>query len=94
MIEEIEPSTTESEAVALHPLVRFWRALVSGHRFFIRESYSYSGTAFVRHPFQWCRAYWRFMWLTITHEWALMQIHKANTPAMPTASKERHQHNR
>jgi len=35
--------------------------LWKSHAFFIRESYPYSGTAFVRHPIQWLRAYFRFM---------------------------------
>ena len=45
-----------------HPLVRFVAYVVKSHRFFIRESYPYSGTAFIRHPFRWLRAYCRFMW--------------------------------
>lgn len=42
-------------------VVRFVAYVVKSHRFFIRESYPYSGTAFIRHPFQWLRAYCRFM---------------------------------
>lgn len=49
-------------AVAQSRLVRFVTYIVKSHRFFIRESYPYSGTAFIRHPFQWLRAYCRFMW--------------------------------
>lgn len=37
------------------------RYTIDSHRFFIRMSYTYSGMAFVRHPFQWVRAYARFM---------------------------------
>ena len=60
-----KPSPAEKvsgKRVAAHRLVRFVAYVVKSHRFFIRESYSYSGTAFIRHPFQWLRAYYRFMW--------------------------------
>lgn len=50
------------EGGSQHPLVRFVAYVVKSHRFFIRESYPYSGTAFIRHPFRWLRAYCHFMW--------------------------------
>ena len=41
--------------------INLLRYIWESHRFFLRESYPYSGVAFVRHPFQWLRAYLRFM---------------------------------
>lgn len=62
----------------LHRFVRFVTYMVKSHRFFIRESYPYSGTSFIRHPFQWLRAYCRFMWSSTKDG-----FHQANELAMP-----------
>ena len=57
----METPTHAAPPVALDRLVRFVAYVVKSHRFFLRESYPYSGTAFIHHPFQWLRAYCRFM---------------------------------
>lgn len=67
-------STPTLAAVVQPRLVRFVAYVVKSHKFFIRESYPYSGTAFIRHPFQWLRAYCRFMWSSTKDG-----FHQANT---------------
>ena len=67
------------EGGSQHPLVRFVAYAVKSHRFFIRESYPYSGTAFIRHPFRWLRAYYRFMWSSTKDG-----FHQANVIVEPT----------
>lgn len=37
------------------------RYMLRSHRFFLRESYHYSGVAFAKHPIRWLRAYTRSM---------------------------------
>lgn len=49
----------------LNRLVCFVIEVIRCHRFFLQESYSYSGTAFIRHPLKWLCAYCRFMWSSI-----------------------------
>ena len=53
--------------------------MVKSHKFFIRESYPYSGTSFIRHPLQWLRAYCRFMWSS-----AKDGFHQANVKTVAT----------
>lgn len=62
-----------TSSVACIRFVRFVAYMVKSHRFFIRESYPYSGTAFIRHPLQWLRAYGRFMWSSMKDG-----LHQAN----------------
>lgn len=45
--------------------IRLAAYVVESHRFFVRQSYPYTGAAFIRHPFQWLRAYCRFMGYSI-----------------------------
>lgn len=55
----------------------FLKEMFYCHKFFMTKSYDYSQTAFIKHPFQWLRAYFIFMKLSFSDEYRKL-IHSAS----------------
>lgn len=54
--------------------------LLEQHRWFCRESHGYIGPYTWRRRLEWPRAWCRFMWFTVKHEWLMRNARPRANP--------------